>query len=113
LQSPQEHLTAVQKESLQKEIDGVLAMRQRAESQTLFDIIAGWYRDLHLLKVNGPRKLLHHKDYEKSLDQALQRGQWLELEEVQQALAAAQLSLDRSTSLSIALESLFLRLNLI
>ena len=88
-------------------------MRQMAEAQALFDVIGGWYRDLHLLKVNGSRDLLIHSFHEHVLEQALQRGQWLELEQVQKILQDMRLALERSTALSIVLETLFLRLNLI
>jgi DNA polymerase-3 subunit delta' len=112
-QASEEYLTAVQKESLQKEVDGALAVRQMAEAQALFDVIGGWYRDLQLLKVNGPQELLIHRTHANSLEQALQRGQWLELEQVQKILHDMRLALERSTSLPIVLETLFMRLNLI
>lgn len=106
----QDSLTAVQKEGVQKEIDGVLALQQVHVAQHLFDLILGWYRDLQLLLVQGKRGLLLHPDYEAELEQALQRGEILPLEIVQKALADARLSLERSTSLNLCLETLFLRL---
>ena len=112
-QGSDEYLTAVQKESLQKEVDGALAVRQMHEAQALFDVISGWYRDLHLLKYNGFKELLYHGSHQNLLEQSLQRGQWLEFDDVQKILKDVRLALERSTSLSIALETLFLRLNLI
>lgn len=111
--APQENLTAVQKEAFQKEIEGVLAMRLMNEAQALFNVILGWYRDMVLMQVRGDRSLLMHRDYAPAIEQALQRGEIVPLETVQKAIADAKLSLDRSTSLTVCLETLFLRLNLL
>ena len=85
-------------------------MRLLDEAQALFCLILGWYRDMALLQVNGSRALLIHKDCENALEQSLQRGENLPLEEVQQAIEDAKLSIERSTGLAICLETLFLRL---
>ena len=107
----QDTLTATQKEGIQKEVDGIIAIQQMNEAQSLFSTILGWYRDLQLLLVQGNRQLLIHPDYEVELEQALQRGESLPLDVVQKALADARLSLDRSTPLPLTLETLFLRLH--
>jgi|LakMenEpi03Aug12_release.lakeMendotaPanAssembly.Ray.scaffolds.fasta_scaffold16465_4 DNA polymerase-3 subunit delta' len=112
-QAPQENLTALQKENIQKEVDGFLAMRQFDEACALFEMIYGWYRDLELLKVNGNRTWLMHRDYEEALEQALQRGVALPLGHVQKIIEDVRLSLERSTSLTVCLETLFLRLQLL
>ena len=106
-------LTAIQKQVLEKEIEGAVSMRTSTEAHALLEIILGWYRDLHLLLVNGNRKLLIHPGFVSECEQSLQRGEILPLEMVQKAIADARLSLERSTSLNICLESLFLKLNLL
>lgn len=108
-----ENLSAVQLHELEKESDGIGAMQTLKATQTLFDVILGWYRDLQLLYVNGNRKLLFHADFELELEQSLQRGEMLPLETVQKAVNQARLSLERSTSLKLCLETLFLQINLL
>jgi len=110
---PQENLSAIQLQSFEKEIDGMAAMHMMNDAQALFDVIIGWYRDLELLHVNGNREYLFHRDFEPQLEQSLQRGEILPLETVQKAIVQARLSLERSTSLNLCLETLFLQLNLL
>jgi len=108
-----EELTANQKQHLEKEIDGAVSLRQANSAQTLFEVILSWYRDLHLVRVNGDRTLLINRDYGEDLEKAAQRGGLLELEYVQKAISEAKLLLDRSTGLNIVIENLFLKLNLL
>ena len=108
-----EKLTAVQRQSLEKEVEGLGAMKTARDAQALFDVILSWHRDLHLLLVNGSPQYIFHKDYRQSLEQTIQRGGILTIEAVQKAVNDAKLALERSTSLHLCLESLFLRLNLL
>ncbi|MCE5317277.1 MAG: AAA family ATPase [Parachlamydia sp.] len=112
LEERRDQLTSAQRQTLEKEVDGALAMREHQDAQALFDMILGWYRDMHLLHVNGNRAYLIHRDYEADIEQALQRGEILPLEKVQQALAEASLTLERSTPLHYCLETLLLKLRL-
>ncbi len=105
-----ENLSAVQKNDLEKEIEGVVALQQMQLSQSLFADILGWFRDLQLLSVNGNLAFLIHRDYEEVLQQALQRGEVQPLAKIQQAISDAQLAVDRATALSLSLETLFLKL---
>jgi DNA polymerase-3 subunit delta' len=111
LQNGWENLTASQKQEVEKEVEGAIAIRLRHEVQALLDQILGWYRDMQLIKVNGPRHYLLHRDFEEELEQALQRGELRPLEKVQQVIADARLALERSTSLSLCFENVLLRLN--
>lgn len=112
LEERRDQLTAAQRQALEKEIDGALAMRELQDAKALFAMILSWYRDMQLLHVNGDRAYLMHRDYASAIEQALQRGEILPLETVQQALAEASLSLERSTPLHYCLETLFLKLKL-
>jgi DNA polymerase-3 subunit delta' len=105
-----DNMNAAQKESLEKEIDGAIAMRQLSIMHALFDDILGWYRDLHLLLVNGNVNYLYHRDSLDILRQTLQKGNIPSLEFIQKSIAEAKLSLERSTTLSICIENLFLKL---
>jgi DNA polymerase III subunit delta' len=112
-QVAKENLTAVQLQAFEKEIEGVAAMRMMSNAQALFEVILGWFRDLHLLNLNGDRRYLIHPDFEEELEQRLQRGGLLPLETFEKAIAQAALSLERSTSLNLCLETLFLQINLL
>lgn len=105
----QSDMSAHQKQVLEKEVDGAVAMRLAEESEELFEIILGWYRDLELMKVGGNLDLLMHGDHRKELEASFQRGEFRPLEQLHQLIAEAKLALARSTSLSIVLENLFLK----
>lgn len=108
-----EDLSAVQKQNIEKEIEGVLTMQMKQEAYALFEAILGWYRDLHLIHVNGNPSYLIHRDYQEACKRIYERGGLLSLELVQKAISEAQLALERSTSLNICFENLFLKLILI
>jgi len=113
LAGAKEDLSAVQKQNLEKEIEGAASTHAAQEAHALFEIMLAWYRDMHLLSVNGDCVYLMHRDYRDVCQQALQYGNILSIEAVQKAVAEAQLALARSTSLQICFENLFLKLNLI
>lgn len=108
-----EKLTAVQKEALEKELNGLEAMALFEEMNTVFERILSWYRDLHLILLGGRKELLLNPDYELALNHVAQSGNVIALEAVQKAICDSQLALQRSVSLSICLENLFLKLNLL
>lgn len=107
------NLSAVQKQSLEKEIEGMMSVKLAGEAHTIFDTILGWYRDLQLIYLNGNRSYLYHPNYETEGEQAVQRGLMLPIEYVLKAIASVRTSLERSTSLDICLENLFLQLNIL
>lgn len=113
LQGTREDLSAAQKQSLEKEVEGAVAMQTSQEALALFGVILAWYRDLQLIYVNGSREMLIHRDYANASADAFERGETLSLEVVQKAIGEARLSLERSTSLNICFENLFLKLNLL
>jgi DNA polymerase-3 subunit delta' len=110
---PTEDLSSSQQHALEKELEGVVAMSQVNEINALLENVLSWYRDLHLLHMNGPSVYVINQDYYPELERAVQKGHLLSLEKVQKAIEQARLALQRSTSLSICLENLFLKLNLI
>lgn len=107
-----ENLSAAQKQSVEKEIEGTIAIYAAQKAQSLFNIILAWYRDLQLIGVDGNSQHAIHRDYLTASQQCYQRGNSLPLEVVQKAISEARLSLERSTSLNICFENLFLKLNL-
>lgn len=105
-----EDLSSAQKQSIEKEVEGVATMYAMQEAFVLFDVILSWYRDLQLISVNGDAKLFLNRDVPRLLHQAFNRGKILPLDTVQKYIADARLALQRSTSLQICLENLFLKL---
>lgn len=103
--------TLVQQQAIDKEVEGVLALNLIEEAQRIFDCILSWYRDMQLLHVGAPFSFLINKDYHSSLEESLQRGEFLPLERVLKWVSQAGLSLSRSTPLSHCLENLLLQLN--
>lgn len=108
-----EDLSASQKQNLDKEVDGAVTMHAMQEAYALFEIILSWYRDLHLLSLKGDPSYLMHRDYQEACKIVAEKGNFLSIEDVQKAIAETRLSLERSTSLQICLENLFLKLNLL
>lgn len=108
-----ENMSASQKANLEKEIEGTIALRLLNHAQQLFDQIFSWHRDMHLLYLQGNQDYLINSDYREIIEQSLQRGNMISLEVVQKILQEAKLSLERSTSLTMCLEKLFLKLNLL
>lgn len=108
-----EDFSAAQKQSLEKEVEGAVSMHAMQEAYALFDIILSWYRDLHLLTLKGNPAYLMHRDYQEACHLLAEKGSVMAIEEVQKAIAETRLALERSTSLQICLENLFLKLNLL
>jgi DNA polymerase-3 subunit delta' len=105
-----EDLSVTQKQALEKEVDGAVTMYAMQEAYALFEIVLAWYRDAHLLKLNGNPAYLMHRDYVDSC-RRLSQNDVMPLETVQTAIAEVKLLLERSTSLQICLENLFLKLH--
>lgn len=95
-------LNAVQKEALEKELEGALAMRLSQQADLLFGDILSWFRDIELVQAGGNRDFLVHKNV---------CGTAVSLDVVQKAIKDAHLALERSTSMHMVLERLFLQLN--
>lgn len=103
-------LTAVQAHAIEKEVEGIMATKLSERANEIFSSILHWYRDLHLLHVNGKKEYLVHHDYEKVLVQVLQRGHIPTMEAVQKFVGDAQLALKRSMPFKSCLEVLLLEL---
>jgi DNA polymerase III subunit delta' len=58
-----ENLSAVQKQSLEKEVEGSISMYGMREASSLLNVVFSWYRDMHLLHLNGNRSFLFNSDY--------------------------------------------------
>lgn len=106
-------LSAAQKQSIEKEVEGAITMYGMQEAYTLFEGILTWYRDVLLVHLKGNLDYLHHRDFADAVYDSAKKGAPLPIEEVQKMIADARLALERSTSLQICLENLFLKLNLI
>lgn len=108
-----EDLSSLQKQSFEKEVDGVVALHGMQEAYALFEIILSWYRDLHLISLRGNVSYLMHRDYREACCLVAGQGNIIPMDDVLKAIADARLALERSTSLQICLENLFLKLNIL
>lgn len=108
-----DQMTASQWNALEKELEGLVAVSQAQEATALFETILSWFRDLQVLFLGGLRDHLTNPDYLEDLEQTVQRGKFKGLEEIQRAIEEAYLSLQRSTSLTVCLETLFLKLGVV
>lgn len=98
--------TMVQTEAIDKESEGIAAMECAGIMKRLLEVVVYWYRDLELLKSVGDEDRLLHKG-----DVAILRQQNpIELNDVVEHVNDAQLAYQRSTSVSLCLENLFLKL---
>ncbi len=107
---PVENLTAVQKESINKEVEGAMMLHQIQQAQQLFDLILGWYRDMTLMACNGNRAYLNYPHYASVIEQSWQRGEYYAIETIQKMIEESRLSLERSTPLALCLQNLFLKI---
>lgn len=104
-------LSPLQQQALEKELEGFTALALSQEAQALFEYVLSWYRDLQLIVLGGDVSYLSNPDFKLELEQAVQRGDFKSLDQVYQAVENAYLSFQRSTSLSLCLETLFLKLD--
>lgn len=103
-------LSAFQKETIEKEIDGAASLGFLREVNRLFEILLFWFRDLTTIRLNTCKKYVFHKDYMAELEQMAQKGQMCSLEEVQAYIKEAKLAVERFSPLSSALETLLMKL---
>lgn len=109
--SSMDDMSATQKNAINKEVEGAVAMRQLHEAHELLDIILSWYRDVQLLYLGGDNRYIINKDYEPAMQEIVINAEPLHLEDVQEMIKNTRTSLARSTSLPLCLENLFLKLN--
>jgi DNA polymerase-3 subunit delta' len=107
-----DQLTAVQQQMIEKEIEGRVVTALNHEVKALFEYVLSWYRDMHLILIGGEKKLLQNPEYLQEIEQAVQRGEYRTINMVMQIIEDAYLSFQRSTSLSICLENLLLKLKI-
>ncbi|MGM0439665.1 MAG: ATP-binding protein [Chlamydiota bacterium] len=104
-------LSAQQRHTLRKEVEGMVSVSMTREVETLLDYLISWYRDCHLLAVGGAEEHLFNSD---RLSQLKEYSYPLPaLEEVQQYLIDAKLAVERSANASHVFEKLFLQLGLL
>lgn len=106
-----ENLSAAQRQGFEKEIEGIVSLLGVREMNALFEVLFSWYRDMHLLHLNGNRAWLLNPDYQEACAASLEKGKLLPLEKVEEAISQARLAVERSTSFHICLEGLFLKLD--
>lgn len=107
---PKIDLTAAQKLALEKEAEGTIALSESRLVHFLLEELLGWYRDLHLLHVNGDPQYLAHPAQREVLQQCLERGVLPPLDYIEDAVQTAKLHYERSSPIGSTLESLILHI---
>lgn len=102
--------SALHRQSIENDSEGVLSLAISREVQSIFGIVLSWYRDLQLLAIGGSPSLLMNPDLQKELEESITRKDTLPLEEVNRAVKDADLAFRRSTSPALCLETLFLKI---
>lgn len=97
--------SALQKESLEKEREGWVALKYQEVAFSLFENILEWYRDVYALRL-GAKEVLFHPEYQ----EALQKTPFVPYSKVEKAVKTARLAIERSTKLHPCLEYLMLKL---
>ncbi len=108
---PKDHLSASQIQAIEKEIAGRVSLQIIQKIDSLLVQLLSWFRDIELLLNGGDRKFLLNGDYLEGLEQTIQKGNFPRLDQVQGFVDETRLALQRSTSLDICIENLFLKLN--
>lgn len=103
------NLTAVQKELIEKEAEGIVAVQYHTHLKVLFEIILLWYRDLQAYHACSPSFIIN-QDMLDLLSLRFQRGNVPSLDKVNRLMKESMLHVQRSTPLNHVLESLFLQL---
>ncbi|MBJ7449808.1 MAG: hypothetical protein JHC93_05565 [Parachlamydiales bacterium] len=96
--------------SVEKEMEGVIAVRYNLFIEMLFERILLWYRDMHLIQANGNLAYLIYPNKLNALKQRLEQIHLPSLQKVQDLLDKALTAFQRSIPLSSCLESLILSL---
>lgn len=105
-------LTAVEKEAIEKQREGVYAIKVSAQLNSLLLAHLYWVRDLHLMRLGGDPAHLFHPVHHEVLKALSQKGAIPDLERVEQAVQTAKLSLERSSPLSTLIFDYFVDVGL-
>lgn len=108
-----EEMTALQSSILEKEMEGVLAMRQSLELKEILDTILNWYRDLYLVHFQGDLRYLFYSDFLSDLQKKTLDKNLISLDKIQSFIQETILAFERSLPIAHCLETLFIKLHLI
>lgn len=106
-------LTARQKSEIEKQVEGLTAVEMTQDSKGFLLSILHFFRDLHVIYHGGQESFLVHRHLASKMFDAATCKEPIALERVEEAVAEALKSLERSTPLSSCIENLFLRLSLV
>lgn len=106
-------LSAYQKQALEKEIEGAIALSALREARLLLNDLHAWFRDLHIYRLGVDAKYIIHKTRKQELEEFAKKAAIPDPDTIQKAIKDTYTSLERSTSLAICLETLLLKLNLL
>lgn len=100
---------AVQRQALEKELEGQVNIRYLREVDALLEAFIGWFRDRQLLQLGCPESHLMNPECVEWMKER-KKETLPSLERVQEMAAEARLAITRLTPLALCLETLFLKL---
>jgi DNA polymerase-3 subunit delta' len=83
-----------------------LALGPRHDIRQYLNMLAGWFRDIYLIKVGMPHAELINLDRRDELLRVMHRYSWFELEEIFRSIADSLLYLDRNVNVKLLLSYL-------
>ncbi|MDF2577162.1 MAG: holB [Chlamydiales bacterium] len=111
--APYKDLTALHKDSIEKEIAGTLSSRYLERIGQFLTLVLWWYRDLQLLSFGVQQSFVFHQLALDLLKKRIKQSRILSIESVQQQIEKALLGVERSMKVSTVLEAFFLNLTII
>lgn len=102
--------TAVQKEEIEKEIEGIVSLKFLNKIDLLLHLFASWFRDMQVVQLGGGSEMLLLPDQYEAIEQAVQRGEFYPLDKLEKNLKEAKLAMVRFMPVSSVFETLLLKL---
>lgn len=99
-------MSSQQKEAIEKELEGAIALRFQERVRSFLYILLQWYRDRYVIELGLQQDLLFFPQYLKQL----QKTAFLPLPFAEKAFAQAKLGVERGIKLQTCLEALFITL---
>lgn len=102
-------LPALQRQNIEKEIDGQVTIQYLEEVDTLLSDFLNWFRDINLLRLGADPSLIRNTAYREALQKQSKETFPQRLERLQRVAKDTRLAVERFTPLQSCLEGLLLQ----
>lgn len=107
------HITVYQKEVQEKRKEGKDALMLFMQFDALLEHLIYWFRDINLLHLGGNKAYLFHQEHIDVLQQLIEKGYIVDLDQIFQIVKEAKTHFERSGSLKNILENIFIQIHLL